>query len=255
MPVDFLTEEQKAGYGQFSGEPNETQLARYFLLDEADQAFISERRGEQNRFGFGLQITVARFLGTFFAELAVVPVNVQIFVANQLSISNIKVLEDYAKRETTRREHTALIRKRYGYHDFRSPPWSFRLSRLLYSRAWISNERPSLMFDFATAWLIQHKVLLPGASTLSRLISEVRERASNRLWLRLSSLPTAEPTRKNACKRLAYVFVPLGFRPLVQNPLKLQNKMAMLLMRVVSGILISSTTSISASLPLFGNTR
>lgn len=192
MPVDFLTEEQKAEYGQFAGEPNETQLARYFLLDEADLAFISDRRGEQNRFGFALQITAARFLGTFPSDLAMIPVNVKVFVANQLSIRDSKVLEDYAKRETTRREHTSLIRKHYGYHEFHSPPWSFRLSRLLYSRAWISNERPSLMFDFATAWLIQHKVLLPGASTLSRLISEVRERATNRLWRRLSSLPTAE---------------------------------------------------------------
>jgi len=48
------------------------------------------------------------------------------------------------------------------------------------------------MFDFVTSWLIQHKVLLPGATTLSRLISEIRERATNRLWQRLSSLPTDE---------------------------------------------------------------
>jgi len=196
MPVDFLTDEQKAGYGQFSGEPNETQLARYFLLDEADLSFISERRGEQNRLGFALLITVARFLGTFLSDLSLIPRNVQVFVANQLSITDIKVLGGYAQRETTRWEHMALIRSQYGYHDFGSPPWSFRLSRRLYSRAWISNERPSLMFDFATAWLIQHKVLLPGATTLTRLISEIRERATNRLWQRLSSLPSDEMKNK-----------------------------------------------------------
>lgn len=153
-------------------------------------AFITERRGEQNRLGVALQITVARFLGAFLSDLTLIPVNVQAFVADQLSISDIQVLASYAQRETTKREHTALIRKQYSYHEFSSPPWPFRLSRLLYSRAWISNERPSVMFDFATAWLIQHKVLLPGASTLTRLISEIRERASNRLWRRLSNLPT-----------------------------------------------------------------
>lgn len=190
MSVDFLTKEQKAGYGQFSGEPNEVQLARYFHLDEADLAFISSRRGEQNRLGFALQLTVVRFLGTFLTDLTLIPANVQIFIARQLSICDVAVLEAYAQRETTKREHSALIRKQYGYHEFGNSLWSFRLTRLLYTHAWISDERPTLMFDFATVWLIQHKVLLPGATTLTRLISEIRKRSTNRLWQRLSSLPT-----------------------------------------------------------------
>jgi hypothetical protein len=52
MAVDFLTAEQKAQYGQFAGDPNEIQLARYFHLDEADLTFILNRRGDQNKFGF-----------------------------------------------------------------------------------------------------------------------------------------------------------------------------------------------------------
>ena len=190
MPVDFLTSEHKAGYGQFSGEPNEVQLARFFHLDEADLAFISNRRGEQNRLGCALQLTSVRFLGTFLSDLLLVPANVQAFVARQLSINDVSALANYSQREPTKREHAAIIREKYGYHEFNNRPWPFRLSRLIYSRAWISNERPSLMFDFAISWLIQHKVLLPGATTLSRLISEIRERAANRLWFRLSSLPS-----------------------------------------------------------------
>jgi TnpA family transposase len=192
MAAEILTTEQKAQYGQFSGEPNEVQLTRYFHLDEADLALISNRRGEQNRLGFALQLTSVRFLGTFLSTFTSVPINVQRFVARQLSIEDVAIVADYAQRETTKREHTALIRKHYGYREFGEPPWSFRLSRLLYTRVWVSNERPSLLFDFATAWLIQNKILLPGASTLSRLIAEIRERATNRLWQRLSSLPTDE---------------------------------------------------------------
>jgi hypothetical protein len=198
MAVDFLTAEQKAQYDQFAGEPNEVQLARYFHLDEVDLALISNRRSDQNKLGFALQLTSVRFLGTFLADLTLVPANVQAFVARQLSIEDVPVLADYAQRDTTKREHTALIRKHYGYREFSDPPWTFRLSRLLYTRAWISNERPSLMFDFATAWLIQHKVILPGATTLSRLIAEIRERAAHRLWQRLSSLPTDEQKAKMA---------------------------------------------------------
>ncbi|ASK71482.1 Tn3 family transposase [Klebsiella pneumoniae] len=195
MAVDFLTAEQKASYGQFSGEPNEVQLARYFHLDEIDIAFILERRGKANRLGVALQLGCVRFLGTFLFDLSQVPTNVQWFVARQLGITDITVVSNYAQRETTRREHSALIRKKYQYYEFTWPS-SFRLSRLLYTRSWISNERPSLLFDLATGWLIQHKILLPGVSTLTRLISEVRERASNRLWLRLSELPTSEQVAK-----------------------------------------------------------
>jgi len=196
MAVDFLTTELKAQYGQFSGDPNEIQLAKYFHLDEADLAFILNRRGDQNKFGFALQLTAARFLGCFLPDIALVPINVQTFVAKQLSIINVAILADYAQRETTKREHIALIRKQYGYHEFTDLPWEFRLSRLLYTRSWIRNERPSLMFDFSTSWLIQHKVLLPGVSTLSRLISEIRERTNARLLRRLSALPDAVQKQK-----------------------------------------------------------
>lgn len=195
MPVDFLTSEQKASYAQFSGEPNEVQLARYFHLDETDLTFLYQRRGEQNRLGVALQLGCVRFLGAFLTDLSVVPINVQWFVARQLNITELTILSTYAQRETTRREHTALIRDQYQYREF-TWPWSFRLSRLLFSRTWISNERPSLLFDLATSWLIQHKILLPGSTTLTRLISEIRERATNRLWLRLSALPSTEQTAR-----------------------------------------------------------
>ena len=76
----------------------------------------------KNQLGFALQITSVRFLGTFLSDLTRIPVNVQLFVARQLSINDVTVLADYAERETTKREHTALIRNQYGYHDFGDPP-------------------------------------------------------------------------------------------------------------------------------------
>ena len=189
MPVDFLTIEQEQNYGCYVAEPNDVQLARYFHLDERDLAFINQRRGKHNRLGIALQLTTSRFLGAFLTNLTQVLPGVRHFVAVQLNIRRPEVLSRNAERDTTLREHTALIKEYYGYHEFCDFPWSFRLKRLLYTRAWLSNERPGLMFDFATAWLLQNKVLLPGATTLVRLVSEIRERANQRLWKKLAALP------------------------------------------------------------------
>ncbi|XDY08090.1 DUF4158 domain-containing protein (plasmid) [Klebsiella pneumoniae subsp. pneumoniae] len=175
MPVDFLTTEQELNYGRYVAEPNDVQLARYFHLDERDLAFINQRRGRHNRLGIALQLTTARFLGTFLTDLTRVLPGVQQFVAVQLNIRRPEVLTRYAERVTTLREHTALIKEYYGYHEFGDFPWSFRLKRLLYTRAWLSNERPGLMFDGTVAKLAMRqpfvlfkgltfqKLCLPGA--------------------------------------------------------------------------------------------
>ncbi|AJK18554.1 Tn3 family transposase [Yersinia pseudotuberculosis] len=188
MPVDFLTTEQEQNYGCYVAEPNDVQLVRYFHLDERDLSFIYQRRGKHNRLGIVLQLTTARFPGTFITDLTQVLPGVQHFVAVQLNIRRPEVLSRYAERDTTRREHTAQIKEYYGYHEFGDFPWSFRLKRLLYTRAWLSNERPGLMFDFATEWLLQNKILLSGATTLVRLVSEIRERANQRLWKKLAAI-------------------------------------------------------------------
>lgn len=196
MAVDFLTEEQKLQYGKFFCEPNNAQLSRYFHLDETDLFLIRKRRGNHNKLGFALQLTTVRFLGTFIFDFESVPKNAKRFVAKQLSLKKISILEDYAKRDTTRREHETTIAKFYGYCDFSNPVFRDNLSQLLYTKAWFSNERPSRMFNFCVSWLIENKVLLPGLSILCRLISEVRERASRDLWKKLSSLPTEKQKEK-----------------------------------------------------------
>lgn len=122
----------------------------------------------------------------------------------------------YAQRENTRWEHQRLIRQHSDYHDFGDFPWSFRLKRLLYIRTWLSNERPGLMFDFATAWLLQNKVLLPAASALTRLIGEIRERASRRLWRRLAALPDSWQTEQLA----GLLVIPEGQRVSVMEQIR-----------------------------------
>ncbi len=130
-----------------------------------------------------------RFLETFLPNPTDVPNGAVIFISKQIGVEDIGSLQSYMERKSTRYEHCLEIQEYYGYSEFNSRSWRFHLIRLLYARAWLSNERPSLMFDFATAWLMRQKVLLPGITTLSGLISEIRDRAAQRLWKKLFRLP------------------------------------------------------------------
>ncbi len=195
MPVEFLTDTQLQSYGCYAGPPTQAQLSRYFYLADTDQEMIKEHRGYHNRLGFALQLCTARFLGTLLPDPIDVPVVVIATLASQLGISEEIELEGY-RTGKTKWIHANEIRQMCGYLDFNDQPGHFRFVRWLYLRAWLSAERPSVLFDLATARLVENKVLLPGASVLARLVASVRDRAAARLWRMLTVIPDSSCRKK-----------------------------------------------------------
>jgi TnpA family transposase len=187
MPVEFLTPTQEAKYGNFNEEPTSEQLAKFFLLDDQDRRLIFQLRADYNQLGFAIQLGTVRFLGTFLANPAKVPPNVSNYISQQLNI-DASCLSYYRSGRSTR-NHAQEIKKIYGYHDFSENPYHWRLVRWIYTRAWITAERPSVLFDLVTARCVEQKILLPGVTVVARLISQIRERAATRLWCKLTSIP------------------------------------------------------------------
>lgn len=181
MAVDFLSDEQAAVFGRFPDEVSAEDLERFCWLDDADLSVVGRRRGKHNRLGFAVQLITVRAVGRFLTDPLAVPWPVVESLAGQLGIADASVLKLYAQRGQTGYEHTAEISAMYGYVDFADPTRHEELKLFLSARAWTSAEGPVRLFDRAVLWLRERKVLLPGVSTLTRLVSEVRAEANDRL--------------------------------------------------------------------------
>jgi TnpA family transposase len=186
MPVNFLSPAQRERYGRYAGDPSAEQLARYFHLDEADLATIADKRGEHNRLGYALQLSTVRFLGTFLEDLGTTPSAVLQALRRQLGLSGSDRIVDYAQGEQ-RWVHAEQIRTEHGYRALTDPIAGFAFARWLYAQCWTGTDRPSVLFDRATSWMLAQKVLLPGASVLERFVARLRERVDARLCRLLGS--------------------------------------------------------------------
>jgi hypothetical protein len=154
MPVSFLTPQQHQTYGRYAGPPTADELSRYYHLNDDDLTQIMSCRGEHNRLGFALQLTTVRYLGTFLEDPVAVPPSVVERLARQLGLAvNRDALQTY-RSSKQRWEHVTKIREHYGYSDLTEPRVVFRLTRWLYGLCWTGTERPSKLFERATAWLL-----------------------------------------------------------------------------------------------------
>lgn len=57
MPVGFLTQEQRDGFGRYVDSPSREELERYFHLSDEDREAIQVLRGNHNRLGYAVLLT------------------------------------------------------------------------------------------------------------------------------------------------------------------------------------------------------
>ncbi len=213
MPWSFLSADVLARYGRFAGEPDAAQLAAYFHLTDADLVLIDAQSTPANRLGLGLQLGCGRFLGTFVTDLATVPPGVVAYVARQIGADEASVVKGYGRGGTATR-HRQLIRDHDGYRQVSEPAVALGLARWLTERAWMADERPEVLFELAVARLRQQRVLLPGHTTLERLVSSAQARMEARLLARLAAIPT--PAEREGLESVLHTDGAVGRSPLGQ---------------------------------------
>jgi len=160
-------------------------VARYFHLDDGDLQRLASKRGAHNRLGFAVQLTTVRYLGRFLDDMTQAPRSVLSTLSSQLDIPDANCLLDY-RDQRQRLRHIEEICWEYGYREITSPFAGLRLARWPYAaQCWTGTDRPIVLFEWATSWLLAHKVLLPGASTMERFVTKLRQRVEQRLRLLL----------------------------------------------------------------------
>ncbi|MCX5141873.1 Tn3 family transposase [Streptomyces sp. NBC_00338] len=180
MPVDFLSDDQVSRFGRFAAVPSPGELEQFFRLDAQALALARGKRAPANRLGWAVQWGCVRMLGVFPTEdLSVVPAAVVRFAAEQLDVGPDE-LAAYGARRQNRYEHAWEIRDAYGYREF--PAAEDEVRAFLAARVWASLEGPRALFDRAVVWLVDNRVLLPGITTLTRLVAEVRASESTALY-------------------------------------------------------------------------
>lgn len=69
----------------------------------------------------------------------------------------------------TQKQDFLCTKTRISINDFHEGSEAAASSRWIANRAWAGAGRPNVLFDLATARLVERKVLLPGVTVLARL--------------------------------------------------------------------------------------
>ena len=158
-----------------SARPAERAAAAIGLTRRAPNG-ADRRKDYANRLGFALQLTTVRFVGTFFDDPTAVPPTVLATMSRQPWHRYDHGLDRLSRRQVALRscrtnpDGTWVSRPRGS----RGRVWPHAMGSTHSAGRAPGTERPSALFDRATTWMLAHKVLLPGATTLERFVAKLR---------------------------------------------------------------------------------
>jgi len=198
MPVELLSESERAKLSRFPEKIPHEDLRRYFTLSEEDRDAAGRLYGDANPLGFALALSALRYLGFFQPDLTDVPEEAAGYVADQIGIRP-DVLEEYGTRAQTTRKHKRQAIEHLGFRRLESKEDRERVRSWLVERA-LEHDRPSVLIETLCEKLRRERIVRPGITVIERMVATARKEAHEESLRRLSPLLTAE--RKSLLDRL-----------------------------------------------------
>jgi len=153
---------------------DDTSLIRLYSLSDADRDFVLSKRGARNQLGMAVQIGLLRYPG-FGLRLETGPSAALIqFLAQQID-APWPVFRDYARRDTTRREHFAEAAKHLGLRPCTSADRQDLLDCA--TNEAMSTDSGSVIVLALLQQLRDRRIILPAPARIERIATGGRARS------------------------------------------------------------------------------
>ncbi len=171
VPEILLTEEQRLEFTNVPEDISDFEIARHYTLTDKDIGIISLHRRDYNRLGFAVQLCMLRNPGWPLGSHNEIPDMVLSYIAEQLHV-NPEIFSKYFQRRMTKYEHLEELQTTYGYRQYSEEDGEMLSIHLLPFA--MENDNIIHLIRESINKLKRNLVILPGITTIERIVNEVR---------------------------------------------------------------------------------
>lgn len=174
----LLTEDQRLELMNIPQNISEYDIVKFYTFSPDDIKIISKHRRNYNRLGFAVQLALLRNPGWSLSNTSNIPESVLNYISDQIQVDP-EEFELYAQRENTRLEHIQEIKAIYGFKNYKEEN-KLSLVQTLIPYA-MENDNVINLMKLAINEIKNQKIILPGITTIEKVVSTVISEADERL--------------------------------------------------------------------------
>ncbi len=178
----LLSPTQRTQFVELPTTPRE--LIHHYTLTENDLVEIKRHRRPYNRLGFAIQLCYLRYPGQSLQAGEKPREELLTFVSEQIQVDQ-NLMDQYAIRDQTRREHLVKLQNLYGFQPFTMSLYR-DLSVWLLPTA-IKTDKGSVLVASLLDEMRHRKIIVPALIIVERLGATTRHRAQRQIFRTLTN--------------------------------------------------------------------